>query len=382
VVGDGSALALPLLHDGDARPARHGQGPRREPEATSRARACKPRTITVRRGRTGCSRSRAAPIRTQSRAGDIATANDLHLGAKLNPAPSCASHESRRRRARHRRADDRRERRRQHHRATLRRRIDGATRLDLTIYDPRMDLLRSGALTRPGQAVRSGRSSSRRRRGTGSARAAHARRDQRSGSPAAGSAMTRRRARSRSSFRGRARELMRLQTRAIKVSRGQDTRAEFNGTARPPPSRTRTSRSPARSRTGTSARRPASASRSSEPDEEGRTKGFAKGKKLKIKTADADAEQKRESHGRADRGGSAQGGRARDARADHRRDHRVALAATSMGSPTPTPRASFRSSSAPRSGSPRTSSTRAPGSVHGSVTAAHDQTRRAGPARR
>jgi hypothetical protein len=175
--------------------------------------------------------------------------------------------------------------------ATLHRRIDGATSLELTIHDPGMDLLRSGALTRPGQPSK--RQAVFKQAAWDRFSAARITLDGISFRLAGGTFRYDSQTREVTlTFEDELATLMRLQTRAIKVSRGQETRAEFNGRlvqralahADVPFTRALADRYFS----------PQAGQRSpiKEPDEEGRTKGFAKGKKLKIKTADATAEQK------------------------------------------------------------------------------------------
>jgi hypothetical protein len=158
----------------------------------------------------------------------------------------------------------------------------------------------------------------------------------------------------------------------VKVSRGQDTRAEFN--------RTLVRRTLARADVPFTRAindryfSPQAGQREpiAEPDDDGRTKGFAKGKRFKIKTAVRRQRAEGGPHAALTEATGSRG-RARDARADRRHDHRERSAATSPAA-TPTPPASSRSSSAPPRIAPvaDTSSTRAPATCTAASPAAHD----------
>jgi cell wall-associated NlpC family hydrolase len=172
------------------------------------------------------------------------------------------------------------------------RRYDGASSLNLTVYDPGMELLRSGALTRPGKPSK------------GQAQFTAAAWDRFSAARLGLDGISFRLAGGGFTYDATTRNvtltfedematIMRLRTEAIKVSRGQDTRAEFNGTlvrralarAEVPFTRALADRyfSPQAGQ-----RQPIT-----EPKDDGRTKGFAAGRHFKIKTADADSEQRR-----------------------------------------------------------------------------------------
>lgn len=181
--------------------------------------------------------------------------------------------------------------------ATLSRRFDGATRLELRIYDPRMELLRGrpgqpSPLSRPGRPSRGQQQF--RRAPWERFSAARLDLDGISFRLAGGGfdydAATRE---VTLSFEDELAVIMRGETAPVKVSRGQDTRAEFNGRlvrgalarASVPFSRSLADRyfSPQAGQ-----REPIA-----EPKDEGRTKGFAKGKRIRIKSAAADGEQRR-----------------------------------------------------------------------------------------
>jgi hypothetical protein len=161
--------------------------------------------------------------------------------------------------------------------ATLVRRYDGAMRLNLTIQDPAMALLRSGALTRPGKTSK------------GQQQFAEAAWDRFSAARLTFDGISFRLAGGDFNYDPTTYQvtlgledelavLMRLQNDAVKVSRGQDTRAEFNRTlvrktlARADVPFTRT--------IGDRYFSPQAGQREpiAEPkDDDGRTKGFAKG---------------------------------------------------------------------------------------------------------
>lgn len=177
--------------------------------------------------------------------------------------------------------------------ATLQRRIDGATRLSLSVFDPNMDLLRSGALTRPGKPSK------------GQKQFEEAAWDRFSAMRLtldgvsfllAGGQFTYEPGTRQTSltFEDELSERMRRQTKAVKVSRGQDTRAEFMRTlvrktlagADVPFTRS----------IGDRFYSPQAGQREqiAEPKEdEQRTKGFPKGRKIPIKTGTANSEQRR-----------------------------------------------------------------------------------------
>jgi cell wall-associated NlpC family hydrolase len=185
--------------------------------------------------------------------------------------------------------------------ATLVRRIDGATRLNLTVFDPRMELLAGklkpdgtrepAALTRPGKPSK------------GQKQFAEAAWDRFSAMRLTFDGISFRLAGGgfrynpttyevTLSFEDELAVLMRGQHAAVKVSRGQDTRAEFNRTL----VRRTLARADVRFSRAINDRyfSPQAGQRETikEPDEDGRTKGFAKGKRFKIKTEYADSEQK------------------------------------------------------------------------------------------
>jgi len=165
---------------------------------------------------------------------------------------------------------------------------EGVTRLELTIFDPRMDLMRSGALTRPGKPSK------------GQKAFAEAAWDRFSAARLNLDGISFRLAGAAFSYSYETREtrvvfedelatVMRLRDEALKVSRGADTRAEFigrlvNGAVKraslPFTSKGRYYSPQA------GQKQPIAAP----DDEEGRTKGFPKGRKIPIKTGTAGAQ--------------------------------------------------------------------------------------------
>lgn len=175
--------------------------------------------------------------------------------------------------------------------ATLVRDYEGATRLELTVYDPLMHLMKSGALTRPGKAP------SRQKQFKEAAwdrfSAARLVLDgiafRLAGAAFSYSYETRE---TRVIFEDELATVMRLRDEPLKVSRGADTRAEFIG--RLVSGSVKRAVLPFTTKGRYFSPQAGQRQPIAEPgDEEGRTKGFPKGHKFQVKTADADAEQRR-----------------------------------------------------------------------------------------
>lgn len=173
--------------------------------------------------------------------------------------------------------------------ARLVRDYEGTTRLELTIFDPLMNLMRSGVLTRAGKP------SSRQKQFSEAAwdrfSAARLNLDgisfRLAGAAFSYSYETRE---TRVIFEDEMATVMRLRTEPLKVSRGADTRAEFIG--RLVSAAVKRANLPFTTKGRYFSPQAGQRQPIAEPDEEGRTKGFAKGHKFKIKTVDADSEQR------------------------------------------------------------------------------------------
>lgn len=166
---------------------------------------------------------------------------------------------------------------------------EGVTRLELTIFDPRMDLMRSGALTKPGKPSKGqtafkeaawDRFSAARLNLDGvSFRLA--------GAGFTYSVDTRE---TRITFEDELATVMRLRDEALKVSRGSDTRAEFLG--RLVNGAVKRANLPFTTKGRYFSPQAGQKQPIAEPKDEGREKGFAKGHAFKVKTATADSAQK------------------------------------------------------------------------------------------